>query len=258
MKHLLITNQNHITTVTINRPDVHNAFNEELMTELHQCFADLNNDAQTKIIVLTGAGKSFCAGADLNYMQSAAQKTREQNIKESLQMRGMFDAINRVTKPLVGVINGAAVGGGMGLVACCDIVLAHELARFCLSEVKLGLAPSVISPFVLAKMGVSQTRRYFQTAERFDAATAKSIGLVHEIYSDANKDDTLAKILDALLANSPSGMAEAKKLIFANLEKSSEDLKHFAAEQIATLRHSDEGQEGMNAFFEKRKPNFSN
>lgn len=257
MQHLLIKNLDQTTVVTLNRPDVHNAFNEELMDELHKIFSDLNHDATTKIIVLTGSGKSFCAGADLAYMQAAVKKTREENVKESLKMRAMFDAVDRVSKPVIALVNGAALGGGMGLVAACDIILAHEAAKFGLSEVKLGLAPCVISPFVIRKIGVAQARRLFLTGERFDAALAQKIGLVHACYSDANKDEILKRFLDQLLSNSPHGMAEAKKLIFANLEKSAEDLKHFAAEQIADLRHSDEGQEGMLAFLEKRKAKFN-
>lgn len=257
MKHLLITKTDHTTTLTLNRPDVHNAFNEDLMDEIHKAFSDLNHDTDTKIIVLTGSGKSFCAGADLAYMQGAIKKTREQNVKESLKMRAMFDAVNSVSKPVIGLINGAALGGGMGLVAASDIVIAHENAKFGLSEVKLGLAPSVISPFVIQKIGVSQVRRLFVTGERFGVEFAKNIGLVHAIYSDTTRDETLKGFLDHLLANGPHGMAEAKRLIFANLEKSEDDLKHFAAEQIATLRHSDEGQEGMHAFLEKRKANFN-
>lgn len=257
MQHLLIKNLDQTTTVTLNRPEVHNAFNENLIAELTEIFFDLNSDSKTKIIVLTGAGKSFSAGADLAYMQAAAQKSKDENIAEALKMRHMFETINTVSKPVIGVINGAALGGGMGLVSVCDIVLAHENAKFALSEVKLGLAPSVISPFVIQKIGTAQARRLFLTAERFDTKLAREIGLVHEIYTDATREAILKKIVNELLANSQSGMAAAKKLVFANLEKSTEELKKFTTTQITELRASAEGQEGIKAFLEKRKASFA-
>lgn len=257
MQHLLIKNLDQTTTVALNRPDVHNAFNEELIAELTTAFSDLNYDPKTKVIVLTGAGKSFSTGADLAYMQAAAQKSKEENIAEAQKMHHMFETINNVGKPVIGIINGAALGGGMGLVSVCDIVLAHENARFALSEVKLGLAPCVISPFVMQKISAGQARRFFLTTERFDSRLAREIGLVHEIYTDATRDALLKKITDELLANSPKGMAAAKELIFANLEKSTGELEKFTTMQIAELRASAEGQEGIRAFLEKRKASFN-
>lgn len=257
MKTLLIERNANVTTVTLNRPDVHNAFNEDLTRELHETFAALNADTETRVVVLTGAGKSFSAGADLNYMKSAAGKSSEQNVAESLFMAKMLTTIDEVNKPVIGMINGAALGGGMGLVSCCDIVLAHEGAQFGFSEVKLGMAPSVISPFVVRKMGVPQARRYFLTGERFNAAEAKRLNIATEVYADDNRDALLNGFLKHFLANGPQAMAEIKHLLRMNWQASGDALAQFTAAQISRLRASAEGQEGIRAFFEKRAPGFA-
>lgn len=256
MTTLLIEKKNHITTITLNRPDVHNAFNEDLTTELLENFTALNNDSDTRLIVLTGAGKSFSAGADLNYMKSAAQKSAQQNVAESLFMAKMLTTIDEVSKPVLGIVNGAALGGGMGLVSVCDVVIAHESAQFGFSEVKLGMAPSVISPFVIRKMGVPQARRYFLTGERFDAITAVRLNIANDVYSDTNKDEVLSRYVKNFLSNGPHAMGEIKKLLRANWQMPLAELTQFTAEQISALRASPEGQEGIRAFFEKRKPAF--
>lgn len=251
---LKIDKHDHVTTITLNRPEAHNAFNEELMRELHQAFLALDKDKQTRAVVLTGAGKSFCAGGDLNYMKSAREKNREQNIDESLAMAHMFETIDKLSKPTVCVVNGPAFGGGVGLVSVCDIVLAHEKAVFSFSEVKLGLNPSVISPYVVRKIGLGQARRYFITAEKITAQQAKQIGLVHEVYPEGGERELRDGILKHLLANGPNAMAQAKVLLDKNRTLSGRELMRFTAEHIADLRASDEAQEGIVAFFEKRKP----
>lgn len=256
MQPLLLQTQNHIATITLNRPDVHNAFSQDLMRDLHEVFLKLDADASVRAVILTGAGKSFCAGGDLNYMKSAAQKDQEQNVSESLFMAAMFQKIDHLSKPLIGVINGAAFGGGVGLVSVCDLVVAHEKAVFSLSEVKLGLAPSVISPFVIAKIGASQARRYFLTGERFGAEDARRIGLVHEVYTDATKDAVLSRLIESFLSNGPHAMAAVKELIRKNRELEAGELTDYTANQIATLRAGAEGQEGIAAFFEKRAAKF--
>lgn len=256
MNTIIIEKNNFVTTVTLNRPDVHNAFNEELIKELHDTFSALNSDAATRVIVLTGNGKSFSAGADLNYMKSAATKTREQNKTESKALVTMLAAIDAVSKPVIGVINGAALGGGMGLTSVCDIVMAHENAQFGFTEAKIGMAPSMISPFVIRKIGQAAARRYFLTAERFDSLAAQKINLVNEVYSDATREEKLAFYLKQFLSNGPLAMAEIKKLIRTNFDLSGEALTDFTVQQIVELRTGPEGQEGMRAFFEKRKPVF--
>lgn len=257
MQTLLIQKNGPVATVTLNRPDVHNAFNEDLTKELMEAFKSFNEDKETRVVVLTGAGKSFSAGADLNYMKSAAAKSTEQNVQESLYMAKMLSTIDEVNKPLVGLINGAALGGGMGLVGVCDVVLAHETSIFGFSEVKLGMAPSVISPFVIRKMGVPQARRYFLTGERFGAAVAKNLNLVNEVYNDSNRGEILDSLVKNFLMNGPEAMGEIKKLLRLNWQTSGESLTKFTAEQISRLRASTEGQEGIRAFFEKRAPAFA-
>lgn len=257
MKTLLTQKQNAVTTITLNRPEAHNAFNEDLTKELLETFTALNDDAETRLIILTAVGKSFSAGADLNYMKSAAQKSKEQNVTESLVMASMLSAIDEVNKPVLGVVNGAALGGGMGLVSVCDVVVADESAQFGFSEVKLGMAPSVISPFVIRKMGVPQARRYFLTGERFGAEMAVRLNLAHAVCNAANKDEVVQGFVKQFLSSAPGAMAEIKKLLRANWQMPLESLTQFTAEQISGLRASAEAQEGILAFFEKRKPTFA-
>lgn len=254
MNTLLIEKNNFVTTVTLNRPDVHNAFNEVLVKELYDTFTALNNDNDTNVIVLTGSGKSFSAGADLNYMKSAATKSKEQNIAESLTMAKMLIAIDEVSKPLIGVVNGAALGGGMGLMSVCDVVIAHESAQFGFTEAKLGLAPSVISPFVIRKIGAPAARRYFLTAEHFGIDIALKLNLVNDVYNDSDRDEKIQSFTKKFLGNAPQAMSEIKKLIRMNQTLANSALTQFTAEQIATLRGAPEAQERIRAFFEKRPP----
>lgn len=256
MKTLLIQKQGAVTQVILNRPDVHNAFNEELMRELDQAFTDLAQDASTRVVILTAEGKSFCAGGDLHYMKSAASKNHQQNVTESLLMAALFQKIRDLPKPVIGLINGPAFGGGMGLVCVCDMVLARDTAFFALSEVKLGLAPSVISPFVLEKMGVSQARRYFLTGERFDVQAAKQMGIVHEVVTVATEKSVYQKIIEQILSGGPVALAAIKNLIQKNQELTGQELTEFTADHISHLRASPEAQEGIAAFFAKRPASF--
>ena len=256
-KTIQIGKEKQIASIALNRPDVHNAFNEEMMEELRQVFMLFDQDNTVKVVVLKGHGPSFCAGADLAYMQSAAKKNHEQNVEESLKMATLFQIIQGLSKPVVALLQGAVFGGGIGLASVCDVVLADEHTRFAFSEVKLGLAPSVISPFVIRKIGIAQANRFFLTGEVFKADVAKQIGLVHDIYNSDTVEKMLAYVCDNLLLNSPQSMAEIKDLIQMNIELSGEKLSLYTAEHIASLRTSEEGQEGLTAFFEKRKPKYS-
>jgi methylglutaconyl-CoA hydratase len=244
-----------IARVTLNRPDVHNALNDILVEDLIETFARLGQDDRARVIVLTGAGKSFSAGADLTWMQRAAGQSQDENQADAVRLAKMFDTLNTSPKPLVGLVNGAALGGGVGLVACCDIVVAATGAMFGLTEVRLGLIPATISPYVIAKIGAAQARRFMLTAERFDAATAKTIGLAHNVADDV--DAAARPILDALLSNGPDAMADTKRLIgdVAGQDLTPE-LRDMTAQRIAARRASDEGREGMAAFLDKRKPNW--
>lgn len=241
-----------IARVTLNRPEVHNALNAAMIADLKDAFGRLGSDPEARIVVLTGAGKNFSAGADLNWMREAAKQGFEANQHDAYKLARMLYTIDSCTKPVVALVNGAALGGGVGLVACCDIVVAQGDAQFGLTEVKIGLIPATISPYVTRKIGESQARRYMLTGERFDAEAARRIGLVHEIGDDA---DT---IVAGLLANGPDAMADTKALIrdVANATVD-EALLAMTAERIAARRASDEGREGIAAFLEKRKPGWT-
>lgn len=241
-----------VARVTLNRPEVHNALNAAMIADLKAAFDRLGEDVNVRVIVLTGEGKNFSAGADLNWMQQAAGQGFEANQRDAYALARMFYTIDSCPKPVVALVNGAALGGGIGLVACCDIVVAQTNAQFGLTEVKIGLIPATISPYVTRKTGESQARRYMLTAERFDAETARRVGLVHEIGDDAEG------IISNLLANGPDAMADTKALIrevaYAPID---EALLVMTAERIAARRASDEGREGIAAFLEKRKPGWT-
>jgi len=248
-------NKHGVACVRLNRPEVHNALNDVVIQELHDAFDMLGRHKDVRVIVLTGAGKSFSAGADLTWMQRAAARSEEENQADAVRLAHMFDILNTCPKPVLGLVNGAALGGGVGLAACCDIVVAATGAVFGLTEVRLGLIPATISPYVTARIGATQARRFMLTAERFDATTAKAIGLVHEVADDI--DAAARPILDALLASGPEAMADTKRLIrdVAGRPLTGE-LRTLTAERIAARRASDEGREGMAAFLDKRKPNW--
>lgn len=254
MQHLLLEMDNGVARVALNRPEIHNAFNEELIAELTETFIRLESDDEVRLIVLSGVGKSFCAGADLSWMGKMKDYSIEENLQDSLMLAELFHVINATTRPVIGVVQGAAMGGGVGLVAVCDYVLAEAQAKFGLTEVRLGLVPAAISPFVIAKMGESNARATFLSGERFGAEDAKRMGLVHEVTDDlpARVEEVIASFLKA----GPNAVREAKKLIrdVLNLQGEGENQRVHTAKVISALRVSDEGQEGMNALLEKRKP----
>jgi methylglutaconyl-CoA hydratase len=241
-----------IARVILNRPERHNAFDARLIDDLEDTFTLLGRDTNVRVIVLTHAGANFCAGADLEWMAASAAKPQTANREDALKMARMFAAINTCPKPVIGLVRGKAIGGGVGLVACCDIVIAAPDASFCLSEVRLGLIPAVISPFVVAKIGPSQARRFMISAEAFDALTAMRIGLIHEVCADG--EATLTTLIAALLRNAPKAMAEVKTLLADVAGKAiDDDLLSVCADRIAARRASFEGMEGVAAFLGKRK-----
>lgn len=254
---LLSTDSRGVATLTLNRPEKHNAFDDALIAELTRKLVQLNNDDRTRIVILTGAGKSFSAGADLNWMRSMAKFSEDENIEDALKLAELMDVLNTLRKPTIARVNGAVYGGGVGLVACCDIAIAADTAKFALSEVKLGLVPSVISPYVIAAIGEHQARRYFLTAEAFDAKQARSINLVHEVVSAERLNEAVKHEVDLLLKGGAKALTACKELIAANAAASvsvRHALKQKTAQLIAQLRVSEEGQEGLAAFLEKRPP----
>lgn len=244
-----------VCTVTMNRPDVHNAFDDVLISRLERTFRGFQHRPEVRVVVLAGNGRSFSAGADLNWMKRMAGYTRQENFDDALALATMLEAIYRCPKPTIAHVQGAAFGGGVGLVAACDIALASDRATFALTEVKLGLIPATIGPYVVEAIGARACRRYFQTAERFSAAEAHRLGLVHEVCDEDHLDAKRDEIIAALLQGGPHAQAAARDLIGAVAHKPVDDavLKDTAA-RIADIRVSDEGQEGLQAFLGKRKP----
>jgi methylglutaconyl-CoA hydratase len=242
-----------VATLTMNRPEVHNAFDDRLIAELTGKLRELDREHAIRAVVLAANGKSFSAGADLNWMKRMAQYSEGENLRDAVGLASLMHTLNGMTKPTVARVNGSAFGGGVGLVAACDIAVATEGAVFCLSETRLGLIPAVISPFVVAAIGERQARRYFLTAERFDAAEALRIGLVHRVVEDAELDAAVAAMLDELLKGGPRAHAAAKDLIasVSNRPIDQRVLEDTAA-RIARIRVSPEGKEGIAAFLEKR------
>lgn len=243
-----------VATVTLNRPELHNAFNDELILDLIKCFRELEVDEKVRLVVLTGAGKSFCAGADLNWMKRMKDYSFEENLKDSQNLAELFTVINQFKKPTIAKMNGAALGGGAGLIACCDYVIAGDTAMIGFTEVRLGLIPAVISPFVIAKIGESNARATFMSGVRFNSFRAMSMGLVHQISSFDKIDEDLEVVIKDFLQAAPMASVIAKELIATVLRKNSiEEARQFTCELISKVRASSEGQEGMSALLEKRK-----
>ena len=242
-------------TIWLNRPDVRNAFNETSIAEITHAFRHLDNARDARVIVLAARGKAFCAGADLNWMKKMASHTDAENLADAGALAEMLKVIYRCSKPVIARVQGDCYAGGVGLVAACDMVVATEQAGFCLSETRLGLIPATISPYVIRAIGERAARRYFLTAERFDASEAKRIGLVHEVTDEASLDTEVGKLADALLACSPHALDEAKRLIRdVSCETIDEELIADTVRRIADIRSSAQGREGVQAFLNKRKP----
>jgi len=244
-----------IARVSLNRPDVHNAFNSDMIEALTTTFTTLSYDEAVRVVVLSGNGQSFCAGADLDWMRRASTYSETENARDALNLAHMLRVVNACWKPVIGHIHGAALGGGLGLVACCDAVVANEATKFGLTEVRLGLIPATIAPFVIAKIGVSAARRYMLAGDRFGAQEALRVGLIHAVTEEA--DTQIQSWIDAYLASAPGAIADTKRLISEVAQAQiDDDLLYMTALRIAARRASDEGREGMAAFLDKRKPNW--
>lgn len=246
-----------VARMVLNRPEVRNAFDDELIAAMTASARRLTADPGVRVVILEGAGPVFCAGADLNWMSRMVGYSRDDNVLDASRLATMFQALNRLSKPLVGRVHGAALGGGAGLVAVCDIVIADDQAIFGFTEAKLGILPAVISPYVLAKIGESAARELFLTASRFPAAHAKDIGLVHRVVPMAEMDSAVDGVVGELLTSGPGAMAMTKALISSIRAEHPADVIGVTSEAIARQRVSAEGQEGMRAFLEKRKPSWA-
>lgn len=254
-RHLAIRREGHVEYVTLDRPEVRNAFNEELVAELTSWATSLASGGERpRVAVLAGAGKVFCAGADVTWMSKTARFTREENLRDAANMSRMFGALNSLPVPLIGRIHGAALGGGAGLAAVSDIVVAEPEAVFGFTEVKLGIIPAVISPFVLAKIGRSAARELFLTGARFSAVRGREIGLVHAVAKAEELDAAIAGYVQELLRAGPEAVAAAKALVRDVWVLSPDEASAVTSRAIAERRVSPEGQEGLTAFLEKRKP----
>ncbi len=249
--------EKNIAYVTLNRPEVHNAFNDIMIRELTQIFQKIDSDAGIRVAVLQGAGKSFCAGADLNWMKRVKDYSYVDNLKESMELAVMFDTMYSLTKPTIARVQGNAIGGGTGLVAVCDIAIAASDARFSFSEVKLGLIPACISPYVIKKCGEGKVRELFLSGERITAQKALSVGLVNAVVPPDELDSAVDNLVIQLLSSGPEAIKKCKELIARLPTLNHDEVKKYTAEVIAHMRMSDEAQEGMNAFLEKRKPQWT-
>lgn len=250
-----------IWEVVLNRPELHNAFNEEMIAELTAIFLKLKEEKGARLVVLKGHGPSFCAGADLNWMKKMKDYSEEQNLTDAQKLCDLFVALNSLPMPTLGLLQGSAFGGGVGLVACLDYVLAQENCQFALTEVRLGLIPAVISPFVLEKIGVSMARAYFPTGLRFNAHRACHMGLIHQVASAIDFEKESEKLIELILESGPLASFAAKNLIkeigiFKKNSCDNKEIYQFTIKQIAKLRTTPEAQEGMSSLLEKRKPNW--
>lgn len=255
MTHVITETDGPIGLVTLSNPDKHNAFDDVLIADLTAALKALETNTDVRVVILSAVGKSFSAGADLNWMKRMAAYTQEENLRDAMGLAALMRTLHGLNKPTIARVQGAAFGGGVGLVACCDIALGTLNATFCLSETRIGLIPAVISPYVIAAMGERAAHRHFLTAEKFDSAEAFRLGLLHDIaQSDEELDDKINDIVTALLGCSPAAVGEAKSLIAAVAGRPIDDeLVADTAARIARVRVSEEGREGLAAFLEKRK-----
>ncbi|MGH7123392.1 MAG: enoyl-CoA hydratase/isomerase family protein [Stellaceae bacterium] len=244
-----------VVTVMLNRPALHNAFDEALIQKLIETFESVARDDACRVMVLGGVGKSFSAGGDLNWMRRMAGYGYAENLADAGELARLMRTLDRLPKPTVARVHGSVFAGGLGLVACCDIAVAEQETIFCVSEARLGLVPSVISPYLIRAIGARSVRRYFLTAERFPAAEAHRIGLVHEVVPAAELDQKVEAIVAALLEGGPSSQSRSKRLISDVTDRPIEQpVIEITARTIAEARASDEAREGLAAFFEKRRP----
>lgn len=246
-----------VSRIVLARPEVHNAFNSTMIRELDDAFEMAKNNESIRVVVLTGEGMSFCSGADINWMREIIYYSYDQNLEESLELARLLEKIYLLPLPTIARVNGTAIGGGTGFLSSCDIAVASEEAKFGLSEVKIGLVPAAISPYVIRRIGESKAMEYFLTGERFDAQRALEIGLVNKVVLQEKLDEEVGKIIELLLTSGPEAIANCKVLVQSVANMSLEEAKLFTARMIANLRVSKEGQEGMAAFLEKRKPKWT-
>jgi methylglutaconyl-CoA hydratase len=252
--HLRRTDDGPVTTVTLARPDSHNALNADLIGELTRCFEEISEDERVRVAVLAGEGRSFCAGADIGYMRETAGFSYEENLEDARRLAMMFWTIDECPKPVVAKVQGAAMGGGAGLVAVADVAVADSEARFAFSEVRLGIAPATIAPFVVRKIGTSHARSLFVTGERFDTEHAYEIGLVHKAVSSEGLDAAVDEKVGELLRGGPVAQATMKALLRRLETTEPMEAPGLTARVISELRTGEEGQEGLAAFVEKREP----
>lgn len=245
-----------VARLVLSRPDVHNAFNAELIAEIHKALNELRDRKEVRVLILQGAGKNFCAGADLNWMRSSVNFGRKENEDDARKMHAMLHALYSFPRPTIAQVHGVAFGGGVGLLSCTDIVVAARSTRLCLSEAKLGILPAVISPFVIRKIGVSNFKAYALSAKVIPADESQRIGFVQEVVDESELDAAVHRWVDLVLENGPEALKAIKSLVEETYGKSIPDASQRTVETIARLRTSDEGQEGINAFLAKRKPSW--
>ena len=256
-KSLLVSVEQHVATVTLNRPEIRNAFNDEMIAELTDAFTKLGTDDNVRVVVLAAAGKAFCAGADLNWMRAMADYSYEENLADADKLAQMLKTIYECPKPTIAAIQGDVYAGGMGLVAVCDVAIAVKIANFCLSEVRLGLAPATISPYVIRAMGARAAQRYFLSAEVFDAKKAHQLGFIHERVSEEWLDDEVATLCAKMVKNSPDAVKTCKQLLHDVAGAPiTDELIADTVKGIADIRSSTQGREGVQAFLQKRKPDW--
>lgn len=254
---LQVERDGRVTRLWLNRPAVRNAFNAVMVRELRKALEDVRRDDEVRVVVLSGRGSSFCSGADLNWMREIISFTYEQNLGETMELAEALHELYSLPKPTVARVNGPAIGGGTGFVSACDIVVASTEARFGLSEVKIGVVPAAISPYVVRRMGESRARQYFLTGERMDGRRALEVGLANIVAEPAGLDAAVEAVVGSLLSSGPEALASAKELLRRVPGMDFGEAKRFTAEMIARLRISEEAQEGMAAFLEKRKPKWA-
>ena len=254
MNYKLNIDQRGVALVSLNRPELHNAFNDELITDLINCFRELEKNPNVRLVVLTGEGKSFCAGADLNWMKAMKDYSFDENVSDSQNLAELFTTINGFSRPVIGRVNGSALGGGAGLVACCDYVLAVDSATLAFTEVRLGLIPAAISPFVIAKIGESHARASFLSGAKINISRAFIMGLVHQVTTLERLDSDLELVINDFLLAGPNAAQSAKLLVREVVNAASkEEIRDYTCAEIAKARASAEGQEGMSSLLEKRK-----
>ncbi len=250
-------NDPRVARLVLNRPDVRNAWDGETVTLLQRALRDLHGDESVRVVELSGAGSAFCAGADLDWMKRVANFTMEENRRDSAELAQLFKALDELDKPVVARVQGAALGGGTGLVAACDVVVAAENAVFGTTEVRLGIIPAVISPYVVRKIGESRAREWFLTGERVSAEEARRVGLVHRVVPEADLARAAKAVIDAILEGGPAAVVEAKRLVHAVATMPPREASTWAVQRMAERRGSPEGLEGLRAFLEKRKPGWT-